>query len=59
MPFLDIRLSAPCLPEKAAQIAARGPRRLVKPGAVYCRILALTGTAGCHAFSGFQLISAS
>ncbi len=24
MPFLDIRLSAPCLPEKVAQIAAPG-----------------------------------
>lgn len=45
MPFLDIRLSAPCLPGKVAQIAARmtdltveilGKRREVTSAAVQC-----------------------
>jgi 4-oxalocrotonate tautomerase len=45
MPFLDIRLSAPCLPEKVAQIAARmtdltveilGKRREVTAAVVQC-----------------------
>lgn len=45
MPFLDIRLSAPCLPEKVAQVAARmtdltveilGKRREVTAAVVQC-----------------------
>lgn len=45
MPFLDIRLSAPCLPEKVAQIAGRmtdltveilGKRREVTAAVVQC-----------------------
>jgi len=45
MPFLDIRLSAPCLPEKVAQIASRltdltveilGKRREVTAAVVQC-----------------------
>lgn len=45
MPFIDIRLSAPCLPEKVAQIAARmtdltvdilGKRREVTAAVVQC-----------------------